>query len=163
MGQRNKEVTPCSSSATKAAAWWQQVGTDSAPGLFVLVALALHHVLGTSSPGMPIPCSAPPASPAVPPAPTTPAPGGLPRVSAPLLLPQHVGDMEITPKRNHQDGRDGTAKPRGYCGGLEIQVPAGQDTAPLQPPEPCPAALSLQPAICSTEQGKALQGLSAAH
>lgn len=76
MGQRNKEVTPRSSSATKAAAWWEQVGPDSAPRMFVLVALALHPVLDTGSPVMPIPCSAPPAPPAVPPAPTTPAQEG---------------------------------------------------------------------------------------
>lgn len=56
---KEKEVTSCSSSATKAAAWQQQVGSDSALRMFVLVALALHQVLGTSSAVMPIPCLAP--------------------------------------------------------------------------------------------------------
>lgn len=51
--------------------------------------------------------------------------------------------MEITPKRNHPGVKDGTAKPRGYWWeGLEIPVPAGHDTAPLQPPRAVPCSIT---------------------
>lgn len=82
------------------------MGSDSALRMFVLVALALHQVLGTSSAAMPIPCLAPSCFPSPATCPqATPCPGGLAGVSVPQQLPrreQEVGDMEITPKTNHE-------------------------------------------------------------
>lgn len=148
-GAEKKEVTPCSSSATKAAAWREQVVSDSALRTFVLVALAQHQVLGTSAPAMPIPCSAPFCFPSHATCPqATPCPQeGCHGHGYWCHNGSHGEDRSWVRWKSQQREITNMQKmeqhnPGGIVGGLEIQVPAGHNTAPLQPPRAAPCSIT---------------------